>query len=63
MLRSRVLRALYFEVESQSKKWLPKRTWKKQVREESVKVGLRREDALCRSKWSVGVSRIAAGLR
>ena len=37
--------------------------WKKQVEEESVKVGLRREDALCRSKWSVGVDRIAAGLR
>ena len=27
------------------------RTWKKQVEEESVKVGLCREDALCRSKW------------
>ena len=33
------------------------------VVEESVKVGLRREDALCRSKWSVGVNRNAAGLR
>ena len=63
MLRSRVLRALDFEVEGQSKKGRPKRTWKKQVKEESVKVGLRREDALCRSKWSVGASRIAAGLR
>ena len=30
--------------------------WKRQVEEESVKVGLRREDALCRSKWSVGVN-------
>ena len=35
---------------------------KKQVEEESMKVGLRREDALCRSKWSVGVNKIAAGL-
>ena len=26
--------------------WRLKRTWKKQVKEESVKVGLRREDAL-----------------
>ena len=34
---------------------------KKQVEEESVKVGIRREDALCRSKWSVGVNQIAAG--
>ena len=25
-------------------------------------VGLRREDALCHSKWSVGVNQIAAGL-
>ena len=29
------------------KKGRLKRTWKKQVEEESVKVGLRREDALC----------------
>ena len=54
-------RALEFEVESQRKKGRLKRTWKKQVEEESVKVGLRREDALCRSKWSVGVNQIAAG--
>ena len=33
---------------------------KKQAEEESVKVGLRSEDALCRSMWSVGVRRIAA---
>ena len=25
----------------------PTRTWKKQVEEENLKVGLRREDALC----------------
>ena len=25
-------------------------------------VGLRREDTLCRSKWSVGVNQIAVGL-
>ena len=40
-----------------------RRTWKKQVEEESVKVDLRREDALCRSKWSVGINQIAVGLR
>ena len=39
------------------------RTWKKQVEEESVEIGLRREDALCRLKWSVGINQIAAGLR
>ena len=37
-------------------------TWKKKVEEESVMVGLRRKDALRRSKWSVGVSQIYAGL-
>ena len=56
-------RAFHFEVEDQRKKWRPKRTWKKQVEEESVKVGLRMEDVLCRSKWSVDVNRIAAGSR
>ena len=39
--------ALDFEVEDQRKKGRPKRSWKKQVEEESVKIGLRREDALC----------------
>ena len=32
-------RALYFEIEGQRKKGRLKRTWKKQVEEESVKVG------------------------
>ena len=48
-------RALDFEVVGQRKKGRPNRTWKKLVEEESVKVGLRREDALCRSKWNVGM--------
>ena len=39
--------ALDFKVEGQRKKWRLKRTWKKQVEEESVKVGLRRQGALC----------------
>ena len=53
--------ALYFEVEGQRKKGRPKRTWKKQVEEGSVKVGLRRKDALCRSKWSVDINQTSAG--
>ena len=53
-------RALDFEVEGQRTKENPKRTWKKQVEKESMKVGLRREDVLFRSKWSVGVTKIAA---
>ena len=40
-------RAIDCEVEGQRKKGRPKRTWKRQLEEESVKVGLRREDALC----------------
>ena len=42
-----LMRELYFEVEGHRKKGRLKRTWKKQVEEESVKVGLRSEDALC----------------
>ena len=34
----------------------------KRVEEECVKVDLKREDAHCLSKWSVGVNQIAAGL-
>ena len=54
---------LDFEVKGQRKKGRLKRKWKKQVEEESARVGLRRKDALCRSKWSVDVNQIAAGLR
>ena len=50
-------------VEGQRKKLGSKRTWKKQVEEESVKVGLRGVEALCRSKWSVSVNQIAIRLR
>ena len=42
-------RALSIQVEDQWKKGMPKRTRKKQVDEESVKVCLSREDALCQS--------------
>ena len=55
--------ALYLEVVGQGKDGRLKRTWKKQVEEKHVKIGLRREDAICRSKWSVVVNQIAAGLR
>ena len=55
--------ALHFEVEGQRKKGRPKRTWKRQAEEESVKVGLRREEKLFRSRLSVGVNQIATGLK
>ena len=38
-------------------------TCNKQVEDECVKVGLRREDAFCQSRWNVGVNQIVAGLR
>ena len=41
--------ALDYEVEGQRKKGRPKMTWEKQVEEDSVNIGLRRGDALCRS--------------
>ena len=56
-------RVLDFEVGGQREKGSPKRMWKRQVEEKSVKVGLRRNDAVYRSKLSVGVKKIAAGLR
>ena len=56
-------RALEFEVEGQRKKGRPKRTWKKQVEEEIIKVGLSRDNALCRSMWVVGVTLIATTFR
>ena len=56
-----IRRALDLEVEVQRKKGRPKRTWKKQVEEERMKVGQRRKDALGHSKWNVGVNKIAAG--
>ena len=33
------------------------------MKQVEVKVGMSREDAFCRSKWSVDVNQIAAGLR
>ena len=41
-------RAVNFEDEGQRKKGKPRRTWKKQVEEESVKIGFGREDGFCR---------------
>ena len=51
------------EVDGQRKKGKPNKVCRRQVGVESVMVCLRRKDALCRSKWSVGVKEIAVGLR
>ena len=55
--------ALCFEVEGQRKKGRLNKIRKKQVEKDSVKIGLRWEDAICRSKLSFGASHIAARLR
>ena len=57
-----VRRALDLELEGQRMKGRPKRTWKRQVYEESAMVSLRREDRHCRSKLSVDENQIIAGL-
>ena len=54
--------AFQFDVVGQWKRRWSNRTWKKQVEEENMMVGLRREDVLCRSMWSVGINKIAARL-
>ena len=43
-----ILRTLNFQVEGHGQKGRPKKTWKKQVEEESMKVDLRMEDVLCK---------------
>ena len=48
-------RALDIEFEGQRKKGRLKRTWKKHVEEESVMIGLSREDALCGSKCGFSI--------
>ena len=55
--------ALDFEVEGRRTKGRLRRTWTKQVGGKSVKVGLKKEDVLCRLKLSAGVNQIAAELR
>ena len=36
-----------------------RKTWKMQVEKESKRVGLKKEDALNRARWRVGVGEIA----
>ena len=54
---------MQFELEGQNKKGRSQGTCRKEMEEESVNVGWSWEDALCGSKWIVGVNRIATGLR
>ena len=52
--------ALDLEVSGKRKQGRPKKTWKKQVEEETAKVGLKIEDALDRELWRDRVRTIAA---
>lgn len=52
-------RALEFEVVGPRKRGRPKKMWRKQVEEESRRVGMKIEDALNRARWRRGVREIA----
>ena len=54
--------ALDLEVSGKRKRGRPKKTWKKQVKEETEKIGLKKEDALNRAKWRDGMQAIAEGM-
>ena len=43
--------ALDLEVSGKGKRGRPKKTWKKQVEEETEKIGPKKEDTLNRAKW------------
>ena len=63
MDNDRVLRvALDLEVTGKRKRGRPKKTWKRQVEEETEKTGLKKEDALNRVKWRDGMQAIAEGM-
>ena len=61
---SDVLRmAMAFQAGGQRKKLMQKRTWKKQVEEESMMIDLSRVDALCQPMWIVDYGQITNRLR
>ena len=54
--------AMDLEVSGKRKRGRPKKTWKKQVEEETEKIGLKKKVALRRNKWRDGVQAIAKGM-
>ena len=54
--------ALNLKVTGKRKRGRPKKTLKKQVEEETEKIGLKKEDALRRDKWKAGERAIAEGM-
>ena len=55
--------ALDLQVNDKRKRGQPKKTWKKQVEEETERIGLKKGDALRRDKWRGRVQAIAEGMR
>ena len=53
--------ALNLKVSGKRKRGRPKKTWRKQVEEETEKIGLK-EDVLRRDEWRDGVRAIAEGM-
>ena len=56
-------KAMMMEVNRQRKRGRPKMTWKRQVEESVMKVGLKIEEAADRTTWREGVKAIAEGMR
>ena len=54
--------ALDLEVSGKRKRGRPNMTWKKQVEEETEKIGLKKDNTLSRAKWRDGVRAIAEGM-
>ena len=54
--------ALNLEVSGKRKRRRPKNTWRKQVEEETKKIGLKKEDALRQDKLRDGVQTIAENM-
>ena len=52
---------MYLEVEGRRGGGRVRRTWKRQVEEESMKVGLNREDALCSQNGVLALIRLLLG--
>ena len=54
--------ALDLEVSGKGKRERPKKTWKKQVEEETKKIGLKKQDTLNQAEWRDGMQAIAEGM-
>ena len=54
--------ALDLEVSGKRKRGRTKKTWKKQVKEETEEIGVKKEDALNGDKWRDGVQAIVEGM-